>query len=354
MTLDYKIERVAIIGPGMMGHAIAQEFAVAGYDVTLCGRDENRLEQAREKIENSLYELADWGLISPDDISPALDRIEVTIDLEVAGSNADFVVESVVEILEVKERLFAKLDAICPVHTILASNTSSLMPTTLAAATQRPDRFLIAHYFNPPYLMPLVEIVRGEHTSNDVVDAVFTLYQKMDKRPIICQKEALGFIVNRLQLALWREAFSIVQRGIASPQDVDRAVKDSFGRRLGMVGPFELYEYIDGYDLTLQCEKYILPDMDTSNTSYPLLLEKVEKGELGAKSGKGFYDWTPEFTETWRKNILKGLVEYAKRDKNQKTADRSTDPQNHRSSELQVADLKCPENKGMEPEWPEQ
>jgi len=312
---DYKIENITVIGPGMMGHAIAQEFAAAGYAVTLCGRDATRLDEAREKIENSLHELSEWELIPRDQVDPALDRIELTTDLKAAGSRADFVVESVAEVLEVKEKLFAKLDVICPQHTILASNTSSLMPTTLAAATQRPDRFLIAHYFNPPYLMPLVEIVRGEHTSDDVVDAVFNLYQDMHKRPIICQKEALGFIVNRLQLALWREAFSIVQRGIASPQDVDRAVKDSFGRRLGMVGPFELYEYIDGYDLTLQCEKYILPDIDTSNTSYPLLLDKVEKGELGAKTGKGFYEWTPEFTEKWRKNILKGLVEYAKRDR---------------------------------------
>lgn len=311
---DYQIDSITVIGPGMMGHAIAQEFAAAGYTVTLCGRDADRLDKAREKIESSLHELAEWGLVARDDVAPSLERITFTTDLEAAVSSADFVLESVAEILEIKERLFAKLDAVCPAHTILASNTSSLMPTTLAAVTQRPDRFLVAHYFNPPYLMPLVEIVTGEQTADDVVDTVYNLYQKMNKKPIICRKEAPGFIVNRLQLALWREAFSIVQRGIASPQDVDRAVKDSFGRRLGMVGPFELYEYIDGYDLTLQCEKYILPDIDTSNTSYPLLLEKVEKGELGAKTGKGFYEWTPEFTETWRKNILKGLVEYAKRD----------------------------------------
>ncbi|MBW1889857.1 MAG: 3-hydroxyacyl-CoA dehydrogenase family protein [Deltaproteobacteria bacterium] len=315
MERKNKIQRISVIGPGMMGHAIAQEFAVAGFDVTLCGRDENRLEEAMEKIENSLQELAQWELISKDEIDPALSRLVTTTDLEAAGSGADFIVESIVEVLEVKEKLFARLDAICPQHTILASNTSSLMPSTLAAATRHPDRFLIAHYFNPPYLMPLVEIVKGEHTADDVVDTIFNLYKRMHKRPIICQKEALGFIVNRLQLVLWREAFNIVQRGIASPQDVDRAVKDSFGRRLGMVGPFELYEYIDGYDLTLQCEKYILPDMETSNTSYPLLLEKVEKGELGAKTGRGFYEWTPEFTEKWRKNILKGLVAYARRDK---------------------------------------
>lgn len=315
MAQEKAISRIAVIGPGMMGHAIAQEFAAAGYGVTLCGRSEKRLEEARTKIENSLHELARWELISEDDVEPALSRLATTTDLEAAGSSADFIVESIVEVLEVKEELFSKLDAICPQHTIFASNTSSLLPSTLAAATQRRDRFLVAHYFNPPYLMPLIEIVRGQNTSNEVVDAIYSLYKEMGKRPIICQKEALGFIANRLQLVLWREAFNIVQRGIATPQDVDRAVKNSFGRRLGMVGPFELYEYIDGYDLTLQCEKYILPDMDTSNQSYPLLLEKVEKGELGAKTGKGFYEWTPEFTEAWRKKILKGLVAFARSDK---------------------------------------
>ncbi|MBW2410448.1 MAG: 3-hydroxyacyl-CoA dehydrogenase family protein [Deltaproteobacteria bacterium] len=309
------IKKITVIGPGMMGHAIAQEFAAAGHDVILCGRSEERLEQALEKIEHSLNELAQWELISDREIKPALQRLQTTTDLKVAASETDLVLESVVEVLEVKENLFSELDRISPDRTIFASNTSSLLPTTLAAATQRPDRFLNLHYFNPPYLMPLVEIVRGEKTSDDALTAVYNLMQAMGKSPIICRKEAPGFIVNRLQLVLWREAFNIVQRGIASPQDVDLAVKKSFGRRLGMVGPFELYEYIDGYDLTLQCEKYILPDMNTSNESFPLLLEKVAKGELGAKSGKGFYEWTPEFTEAWRKRILKGLVELAKADK---------------------------------------
>ena len=261
-----EINKITVVGPGMMGHAIAQE----------------------------------------------LDRIKTTTSIEEAGAGADLVVESIIEDLEVKQQLFNDLDRICPPHTILASNTSSLLPSDLGAATRRPDRVLIAHYFNPPYLMPLVEIVRGKSTSDDSIDTVYKLMKAMGKSPIICQKEALGFIANRLQLVLWREAFNIVQRGIASPQDVDLAVKNSFGRRLGTVGPFELYEYIDGYDLTLQCEKYILPDMDTSNEPYPLLLEKIKKGELGAKTGKGFYDWTPEFTETWRKKIIKALVHFWK------------------------------------------
>jgi 3-hydroxybutyryl-CoA dehydrogenase len=314
MTSENEIKRIGVIGPGMMGHAIAQEFVMSGYDVTLCGRSEKRLEKARTKIADSLNELVQWELISANEVEPALNRLTTTTELEATGAGADFIVESIVEILETKKDLFARLDAICPKHTIFASNTSSLMPSMLAEATLRGDRFLVAHYFNPPYLMPLVEIVRGRNTSDETVKAIYGLYESTGKSPIVCQKEAPGFIANRLQLVLWREAFNIVQRGIASPQDVDRAVKNSFGRRLGMVGPFELYEYIDGYDLTLQCEKYILPDMDSSNQSYPLLLEKVEKGELGAKTGKGFYDWTPGFTEAWRKKILKGLVRFVRND----------------------------------------
>ena len=307
-----EIKKITVIGPGMMGHAIAQEFASAGYAVMLCGRSDERLKQALQKIERNLKELVEWDIIAGDEVKPALDRIETTTELKAAGAVADLIVESIIEDLEVKQELFAELDGICPPHTILASNTSSLLPTDLGAATRRPDRVLIAHYFNPPYLMPLVEIVRGKSTSDESVNAVYNLMKAMGKSPIICQKEALGFIANRLQLVLWREAFNIVQRGIASPQDVDLAVKNSFGRRLGTVGPFELYEYIDGYDLTLQCEKYILPDMDTSREPYPLLLEKVQKGELGAKTGKGFYEWTPEFTEAWRKKIIKALVHFRK------------------------------------------
>jgi 3-hydroxybutyryl-CoA dehydrogenase len=299
----------------MMGHAIAQEFAVAGYEVMLCGRSEDRLQEAMIKIERSLSELAEWEIISENDVAPSLERLQTTTDLKAAGSFANLIVEAIVEELQIKNELFSKLDTIAPDGTIFASNTSSILPSVLAAATRRPDRFLVLHYFNPPYLMPLVEIVRGNETSDTTVEVINNLMKSMGKSPIICQKEAPGFIVNRLQLVLWREAFNIVQKGIASPQDVDLAVKKSFGRRLGMVGPFELYEYIDGYDLTLQCEKYMLPDMDTSNESYPLLLEKVAKGELGAKSGKGFYEWTPEFTEAWRKKVFKGLVAYVKADK---------------------------------------
>lgn len=315
MKVD-EIRQIAVIGAGMMGHGIGQEFAMAGYNVIFLGRTEEKLQKGVHKIERNLHELVEWGVAEKDAVQPALDRIRTTVVREEALNDADVVIESIIEDLEIKQQLFKAMDRLCPDRTILASNTSSLLPSDLAFTTRRPDRVLVTHYFNPPYLMPLVEIVRGKSTSDQTTETVFELMKTVGKKPIICQKEALGFIANRLQLVLWREAFNIVQRGIATPQDVDTAVKNSFGRRLGVAGPFEIYEHNDGYDLTLQCEKYILPDMDTSNEPYRLLLEKVEKGELGAKTGKGFYEWAPEFTDAWRKNMLINLVEFAKKDMN--------------------------------------
>lgn len=311
------IDKIAVIGPGMMGHAIAQEFAAAGLTVRLFGRSEERLEGALNNIRRNLNELVSWDVFSSGEVAPAMQRIYPTTDLTEAGSDADLILEAVVEDLEIKHDLYRRLDAICPAHTIFASNTSTLLPTDLASVTGRAKDFLVAHYFNPPYLMPLVELVKGKETSNETIDSIFDLMKRVGKRPIVLQKEALGFIVNRMQLVLWREAFNIVQRGIATPEEVDSAVKYSFGRRLGVAGPFEIFEHNDGYDLTLQCEKYMLPDMDTSPDSYPLLKEMVARGRLGAKSGKGFYDWTKEFTSRWRKRMLTNLVSFLKKDKEQ-------------------------------------
>ena len=304
------IKRVTVVGAGMMGHGIGQEFAVAGYEVIFLGRNKEKLQQDVRKIERNLQELENWGIPAKDKIERVMARIQTTTELEEAVKDTDLVIEAIVEDLETKRQLFKQLDKASPQRTILASNTSTLNPSMLASVTRRPDRVVVAHYFNPAYLMPLVEIVRGKQTGEETVNTIYALMKAIGKKPIICQKEAPGFIANRLQLVLWREAFNIVQRGIATPQDVDMAVKNSFGRRLGVAGPFEIYEHNDGYDLTLQCEKYMLPDMDTSPEPYPLLLEKVAKKELGAKTGKGFYEWTSEFTETWRKRMVKNLIKY--------------------------------------------
>lgn len=306
------IKKIAIIGAGRMGLGIGQEIAVAGYDVIFHDINEELLKQITPQIKQNLQNLVTRGIMDEKLLQPSLQRIKTTSNLEEAGKDADLVIEAVIENLELKQEVFAKLDQICPEHTILASNTSTLMPSMMASATKRPDRVLIAHYFYPAYLMPLVEIVRSEKTSDESVNTVYDFMKEIGKKPIVCQKEVPGFIANRLQIIFEREAFHMVQRGIATAQDVDNAVKYSFGRRMGFAGPFEILEHNEGYDMTVECEKYLLPDMDTSDEPYPLILEMVEKGTIGLRSGKGFYDWTPEFTEEWEKGMEKNLVSYLK------------------------------------------
>ena len=293
-----------------MGLGIGQEIATAGTPVSFYDIDTDQLAKLKPQIEDNLKRLVETRVITKSVVKPTMARITVSEVLKEAVNDADLVIEAVVENLELKKKIFKTLDRLCPEHTILASNTSSLMPGMLASVTQRVDRVLVAHYFYPAYLMPLVEIVRSEHTSEESVNTIFTFLKTMGKKPIVCQKEVPGFIANRLQIILEREAFHMVQRGIASAQDVDRAVKYSFGRRLGVAGPFEILEHNEGYDMTVACEKYILPDMDTSDESYPLILEMVKKNKIGLRSREGFYKWTPEFAEKWEKQMEKNLIGY--------------------------------------------
>ncbi len=204
-----------------------------------------------------------------------------------------------------------RLDRSCPKHTILASNTSSLMPSMIAASTQRPDKVLVTHYFNPPNLLPLVEIVRHKKTSDDTVSVIYDLLKKIGKSPAIVQKEVPGFVGNRLQMALFREALSIVEQGIATPEDMDIVVKNGFGRRYAAAGPFEIWG-LAGWDLILNIAGYILSDLESSTEISPLLKSRVEAGELGVKTGKGFYEWSPETAEALKQKLGRMLVEIAK------------------------------------------
>lgn len=301
---------ITVVGAGTMGHGIGQEFARAGFDVVLYGRSEERLMQSKRLIERNLREMVEWELLPAGEIEPTLERIRLSTDLSDAAGNADLVIEAVPEDLELKQRLFAELDRICPPKTILGSNTSSIMPSMLAKATQRPDRVLVVHFFYPPHLMPLVELVRSPDTSDATLEAAYHAVKAAGKSPVIVQKEALGFIANRIQAAIQREALYIVAQGIASAQDVDTAVKQSFGRRLGVAGPIEMVEVQDGWDITWQIHSFILPDLDASKTPSPLIKKKIEANELGPKTGKGFYEWTPESVEAWRKRLFNALARW--------------------------------------------
>ena len=306
----HNIRRIAVVGAGLMGHGIAQEFALAGYEVHLHDLSEEKLQQAIENIQANLQMLVALEWVSQEQTEPVLKNIQLHTELKDAVTEADVVIENVFENLELKQEVFHKLDKQCPERTILTSNTSTLLPSTLASVTRRPDKVLVAHYFNPPYLLPLVEIVRGAETSDKTVSAIYDLLTKVGKTPVIVQKEILGFIGNRLQAALAREALSIVERGIASPQDVDVVIKNGFGRRLAVAGYFELREIV-GWDLVLAANAYLLPDLETSTEVSPLVKEKVDQGELGMKTGKGFYDWTPESAEALRRRIAQALIKIA-------------------------------------------
>ena len=312
-----KIEHITVIGAGLMGHGIAQEFAAAGYRVQLHDITDEQLKNACIQIDNNLRMLAENDIIDKERIPETLQHIHTTTDLKNAAENADFVVEAVSENLSLKQQIFKELDIICPSHTILASNTTALMPSQIGANTNRTDKILNTHYFNPPYLIPLVEIIRSSNTSDETVSATFDLLTAIGKTPAIIEKEALGFVGPRLQAALIREAFSIVEQGIASAETVDLVVRNSFGRRLSVAGPFEVFE-LAGWDLVVAAFEELYKDLNSSSDINPLLQEMVSTGKLGVKSGEGFYEWTEEKQEILRNRMSQALIKAIQSDEKSK------------------------------------
>lgn len=305
------IERIAVVGAGLMGHGIALELAAHGYSIRLHDRDQAQLERARGSIADGLTRLVEIERISPEAAAAAPARIAMGGDLRAAVADADLVIEAVSEDLEVKRSIFRDIDAWSPPHAILASNTSTFMPSLLGAATDRPERVIVAHYFNPPHLLPLVELVRGEQTSDETVETLRALYLSIGKSPAVVQREAPGFVGNRLQAALFREAAAIVAAGIASQEDVDTIVKTGFGRRLSVAGPFEIADSA-GLDIKLAVCEQLFPDIASSQETPSLLREKVARGDLGLKTGRGFYDWSPQAAAELRQRISSALVAIAR------------------------------------------
>ena len=305
--IDRSTFSIAVVGAGLMGHGIAQEFAQHGFRVRIFESDTIQRETVRRRIETNLNLLAAQGVIPPEDVAATLSRVRVFDVLETAVAEADLVVEAVFEDLELKQSIFRQLDEMCPPEVILASNSSSFTPSQYAKGTSRPERIVGTHYFNPPYLVPLVEVVRGEATAKETVEKIVFLLRDIGKKVAIVRKESPGFIANRIQVALFREAFNVVEQGIATPEEVDLAIKNSFGRRLGIMGPFEQSDII-GADLKLSIYNALVPHISHSREPSPLLEEKVRKGELGMKTGRGFYPWTEQSIQSMNERLRKWLV----------------------------------------------
>ncbi|MEE8390537.1 MAG: 3-hydroxyacyl-CoA dehydrogenase NAD-binding domain-containing protein, partial [Anaerolineae bacterium] len=286
------VRNVAVIGAGTMGHGIAQVFALAGLQVALTDSDEQVLGKAIQRIQVNIATCLEHDFVDKDRAAAAPARITLASNLADAVSEADFIVEAIFENLDVKRGVLSQLEEHCPAHAVITSTTSSFRASDLAVTLVHPERFLVTHYWNPPYIIPAVEVVPGERTSAEAVEATVTLLKAVGKYPVLVKKDVAGFVGNRLQHALRREAISIVAQGIASPEDVDLIARLSFGLRLPVVGPLETVD-LGGLDLTQAIQTYLLPELDRSTEPLPLIRDKVARGELGAKAGKGFYDWSP-------------------------------------------------------------
>lgn len=284
-------EQIAILGAGLMGHGIAQIFAMHGHKVRLTDVNQDILNSAKERVRANLTNLTKHGIDLGAEVDSILDCIETTPDMEYACAGAKVVFEAVFKNLELKQGVFSNLDRICPRTTILCSNTSVMSITEIAVKSEHRERIIGTHFWNPPYLIPLVEVVRTKEAADWCVNAIYDLLKRVGKHPVHVHKDVPGFVGNRLQHALWREAFAIIDEGICDPATVDEVICNGFGLRLPILGPVETADMV-GLDLTLAIHDYILKHINADPTPSTTLKAKVAAGELGFKSGKGFREWS--------------------------------------------------------------
>ncbi len=303
---------IGIIGAGLMGHGIAQIFALNGRNVLISDIQEEMLRKALENIRANLSLFVENGMISFEEVEPAISRITFTTSLEKAAKPADLVIEAVSENLELKQSIFKSLDEMCEAKTILCTNTSVMSITQIASKSINRSRIVGTHFWNPPHLIPLVEVVPGDDTAPGVVESTFHLLKAVGKHPVRVKRDVPGFVGNRLQHALWREALSIVDEGIAEPAVVDEVVKMGFGIRLPVLGPLENVDLV-GLDLTHAIHDYILKHLNASGEPSPLLKRKMDKGDMGFKTGKGLQVWTNEEMAETRSRLFNHLIEWNKK-----------------------------------------
>ena len=285
------IKNVAVLGTGTMGPGITLQFARSGYRVTLWGRSTESLDRGEHNLQLNLDDLTREGILDAEEAGSILGNTNFTDDLEAAGKDAHFVVEAVPEILEVKQDLLAHLEEICSRDAILASTTSTLLPTLLSQKLKHKDRLLVAHFWNPAYLAPLVEVCGSPDTSGEVINSTMQVLTRIGNEPVLMRKEILGFLGNRIMHAMNREALSLISKGVCDPEDIDKVVNTSFGPRFAHLGPMEYLDAV-GLDLVRNIQGYLYGDLDDTEGVLPVIDRLVSEGNLGRKTGRGLFDWT--------------------------------------------------------------
>jgi 3-hydroxybutyryl-CoA dehydrogenase len=292
------MEKIGIVGAGLMGQGIAQVFAVAGHQVRVHDVNTEALGSLRARTEASLRQLGG-------DVAAAMNITPAT-ELQDAVRDADAVFEAGPESLEWKQSLFTALETLAPRHALLASNTSAIPITRIMECLSCRQRAMGTHWWNPPYLVPLVEVIKTPDTGADDAARMFDLLARVGKTPAMVEKDIAGFIGNRLQHALWREAVSLVAQGVCDAQTVDTVVKASFGRRLPVLGPLENADLV-GTDLTLAIHRVLLPEIEAEGRPSTYLEALVDEGRLGMKVGHGFRRWTQDEQDALRAKLFRHL-----------------------------------------------
>jgi 3-hydroxybutyryl-CoA dehydrogenase len=301
------IERVAVIGAGLMGFGVATEFARFGYQVSIYNTREESSKRAMEQAREALDLMVETELITAKEAEAAYARLCPTTDITDAARGADFVHESVSELLSLKQEVFARLDEICPPPVILATNTSGFRVTDIASATKHPERVVATHYFQPPHFVPLVEVVGGEKTDRRVVEKAARLLRGMRKKAVIIDIELPAFVGNRIQGAIGREVQSLVDQGVCTPEMIDDIMSFGFGRRITYTGYFKRMDLI-GLDFSYNAAK------GRGLEPWKPIAERVERGEIGMESGKGFYDWPGDSAKQLHRWLNTELIRLMKHD----------------------------------------
>ncbi|PEZ77198.1 3-hydroxyacyl-CoA dehydrogenase family protein [Bacillus sp. AFS017274] len=284
------IKKIAIIGSGVMGSGIAQSFAVSGYFVTINDIKVELLYHAQNRISENLSLLIEEGTLTDQEKQGALANITYSVDLEGAVRDADFIIEAIPEVLELKLNLYQQMEEIIKPDAIVASNTSTFPISQLMEKASFADRMVITHFFNPGHLVPLVEIVQHDETKPEIVKTTMDLMRKIGKSPILLKKEIAGFIANRLQTALMREAFYLLKEGVADAEDIDTAITAGPGFRWAFTGPIEIADF-GGLDTWQRVFDNVSPVLDQSKEAPDLIRDLVAKGKLGTKSGEGIFTY---------------------------------------------------------------